>query len=74
MEDGLIWDQSRLSEGIISVVSYTDIDNTTNNQKEIKNVIYYNLTGAEVSQDTKGFVIRKVTFIDGSIISDKIFN
>ncbi len=74
LEDGLIWDQSRLSEGIISVVSYTDIDNITNNQKEIKNVIYYNLTGAEVSQDTKGFVIRKVTFIDGSIISDKIFN
>jgi hypothetical protein len=35
---------------------------------------YYDLTGKIVSPDAKGFVIRKITYSDGSVANEKAYN
>jgi hypothetical protein len=39
--------------------------------KTVQSVSYYNLTGSKVTKDTLGFIIRKITYTDGSTKTEK---
>jgi autotransporter-associated beta strand protein len=41
--------------------------------KTVQSVSYYNLTGSKVTKDTLGFIIRKITYTDGSTKTEKVF-
>jgi hypothetical protein len=36
------------------------------NEKAIKSVAYFNATGQLVGKDAQGFIISKITYIDGT--------
>jgi len=46
----------------------------TNDNKTVKSVEYYNLTGQKTTEDTRGFIVKKIIYADNSSQSNKIFN
>jgi hypothetical protein len=56
-------------EATDDMVGITDIVNV----KDIQSVRYYNLTGMQVTKNTTGFVIKKITYTDGSVETVKSF-
>jgi hypothetical protein len=42
--------------------------------KTVQSIDYYNLSGLKVTKETTGFVIRKITYTDGSTKTTKILN
>ncbi len=73
LDNGLAWDQSRLSEGIIKVSKSTALPGISAD-KVVKTVEYYNLAGVAVNEDAKGFIIRRTIYTDGSVATDKVLN
>jgi hypothetical protein len=48
------------------------ISNVTADTKEVKSVSYYDVLGRQVNASTKGLVIVKTTYTDGSVSSSKV--
>ena len=73
LPEGLSWDQSKLvSDGIIAVKAITSVSQI-NIGKEVESTEHFSFTGASIPADSKGFVIRKTTYTDGSAVMEKLF-
>ncbi len=73
LPEGLSWDQSKLvSDGIIAVKAITSVSQI-NIGKEVESTEHFSFTGASIPADSKGFVIRKTTYTDGSVGMEKLF-
>lgn len=57
---------------LLSLTNYTGI-NDIHAGKEIKSILYFDITGRQVSKDALGFVIQKITYVDGSVASKKTY-
>jgi hypothetical protein len=84
LANNLKWDTSRLSEGIIAITNATGIDDISG-KKLVKSVEYYDITGRLIDRSdagenhllhrkNAGVLIRKITFVDGSMEVKKIFS
>jgi autotransporter-associated beta strand protein len=71
--EGFVWDQSRIAEGIIAVKSGSGIMSAAAGAKNAIITGYYDLTGRPVSEKTKGFILRKNVYEDGTVVIEKIF-
>jgi len=71
---GMKWDKSMLySSGSLAIVAdASGIDNIPA-EKEIKSVEYFDILGRKIDAYTKGIVIQKITYTDGSIEVKKNF-
>ena len=47
--------------------------NVPNDTKEISNKLYFDILGKQVPASTKGLIIEKVTYVDGSQVARKIY-
>lgn len=74
LTNNLTWDQSQLtSKGIITVKSITALPSVTDS-KTVQETEYFSITGVPVRKETKGLVIHKIIYTDGSVEIKKIFN
>lgn len=75
LSNNLVWDQSKLTSGIIAVKTITDThDHVFDGQKEVVKIEFFTLTGVVATEFSKGFVLRKTLFSDGSFQIKKIIN
>jgi len=71
---GMKWDKSMLySSGSLAIVADASGFDNISAEKEIKSVEYFDILGRKIDEYTKGIVIQKITYTDGSIEVKKNF-
>lgn len=63
----------KVAESDIATVILSGVE-TAMAPRDITGVLYYDLTGRQVTPDTKGVLIRRTTYSDGTSKSEKILN
>lgn len=63
---GGFFDTDFTIKGIVTI-STTSIENVSTDRGAIISEVYYNLAGKQVSADTKGLVLKKITYENGSV-------
>ncbi|MDR2824325.1 MAG: hypothetical protein LBB41_03890 [Prevotellaceae bacterium] len=56
------------------IASNITLINNSDTEKQVQSVEFYDITGRRATANTKGMLIKKTTFTDGTSASNKIFN
>ncbi len=71
---GMKWDKSMLySSGMLAIASDASAVEDIYENKEIKSIEYYDILGHKINENSKGLVIQRIIFTDGSFVAKKNF-